>query len=223
MVVALTSAGMTTDTATYPPATDDIAPGASPPPPRKPRKPRKPAAKRSTARPSTPASSTPPPAASSTGDTAPKRGPGRPSKLDKRADGVTALLGLCAMPVMLRNQRDAEIILAGAPNMGQALAKLAETNSAVARTLDALIETSAYTEVAIAASAIIVPILANHGFTFGLPSLDRPAPAPTPAPTPPADGAFRADPAADPAPVVTGAVPPEWAEQPWLMPFTAQG
>jgi hypothetical protein len=164
------------------------------------------------------------PAASTTTDTndsPPTRGPGRPpgsgTKRAKRADGVTAVLGLIGTGVAIRNQADAVAIFNGAPALADALANLAETNRAMARTLDALIETTGYTEVAIAVAAIALPIMANHGFTLGLGG--GPAPEPEPAAGPPVDGGFRVD--GFGVPVVAPGVPPEYVNEPWNMPFTA--
>lgn len=137
---------------------------------------------------------------------APRRGPGRPSNLEKRTAALTSSLGIVAAGVGLFHEADAEAIAAGSPELAAAVARMAETNPRVARWIDALSSGGASLDVIMAATPIILAIAANHNlFAIGGPPPEAPA-------TPPATGYVAApediahdDPAA-----------------PWMKPFTAQ-
>lgn len=93
---------------------------------------------------------------------------GRPAKASKRADSVTGILSGVGIAVMAFEPNDGMAIIEGAADLGQALSNLADKNAKVAKALDALNETSAWAEVAVAVGGIAVPILRNHGL-FGAP------------------------------------------------------
>lgn len=92
-----------------------------------------------------------------------ERGPGRPSKETKRAEKLTAMLGQVGVGVFIINQRDGEIFLAGVPRLAEALAKLADQNPSIAKVIDSTVKVGAWADVALACSAIALPIMANHG------------------------------------------------------------
>lgn len=112
--------------------------------------------------------------------TAPTTGPGRPSKSAKRAEAVTAVVALVGVGVLPFDEHDGTVIIEGAGNLGQALAKVAEKNSKVAAALDSLSEVSAWGEVAMAVGAIAMPIIAHHATKRPKPEPVEPTPEPTP-------------------------------------------
>lgn len=75
---------------------------------------------------------------------------------------ATASIALSMLPGE-KFQADAAILAAGAPNLAQAWANLAEKNPAVRRVLEALTTGSMYTEVIMATAMVMLPIMANHG------------------------------------------------------------
>lgn len=64
--------------------------------------------------------------------------------------------------VKLANEFDGKVIANGAPNLASALMKPAETNPKVRAALTKVADGGAWGAVIIAASAIVIPILANH-------------------------------------------------------------
>ncbi len=92
-----------------------------------------------------------------------KRGPGRPSVAAKREQQITAMVGGVGMMMYAVNPADGTAILNGTPGLAAALAKVAEQNSRIAKVIDAVNEGGAWLEVTVAAAAIVLPILANHG------------------------------------------------------------
>lgn len=156
-----------------------------------PKKVAKAAAKRVDARPATPPADPP------------KNPVGRPPNITKRSQTVRMGLGLVAGGVALKNVADAKVIREGAPELADAIAKAADTNRTLAKVIDAMQVTGAWTEIGAAAMAIALGIAANHGIDpFGLgPAI----PAGQPAPDIPdgyvRDGVFYPSPiAAQPAP-----------------------
>lgn len=117
---------------------------------------------------------------------------GRPSAASKRAQSVSGVLTGVGLAVMVWDERDGHAIIEGAPALADSLAKVAEKNGRVAKALDALTETSAWAEVALAVGAIAIPIAKNHG--LGLDTIAKPKEAPTPDPVP------QPAPAPDPVP-----------------------
>lgn len=109
---------------------------------------------------------------------------GRPSAASKRAQSVTGIVTGVGIAVMMVDEHDGTAIIEGAPALGDSLAKVADKSPKVARALDALTETSAWAEVALAVGAIVLPIVKHHG--IGLDMLRAPDPAPAPAPARPA-------------------------------------
>lgn len=87
---------------------------------------------------------------------------GRPSKAGKREQAVTGVLTGVGIAVMAFDEFDGTTIIEGAPDLAKALANLADKRPAVARALDAMTETSAWAEVAVAGAAIVVPIVTHH-------------------------------------------------------------
>lgn len=107
-----------------------------------------------------------------------ERGPGRPSKETKRAEKLTAMLGQVGVGVFLINQADGEVFLAGVPRLAEALAKLADQNATIGKVLDSTVKAGAWADVALACSAIALPIMANHGMLpAAAASMMMPAPA----------------------------------------------
>lgn len=99
-------------------------------------------------------------------DTAPAKGPGRPSLKAKRTEHLTQVLSLMGLGLTMAPYdgaaQDGLIVLAGATGMADAIASAAETSPALAKAIDSLIRTSAYGQIAAAGLAIALPILANH-------------------------------------------------------------
>ena len=91
-----------------------------------------------------------------------KAGPGRPSVKSKREQAVLGILTGAGVAVLAFDEFDGTTIIEGAPDLARSLANLADKRPAVARALDALTETSAWAEVAVAAGSIIVPIVRHH-------------------------------------------------------------
>lgn len=71
------------------------------------------------------------------------------------------------------NRRDGEIIVAGMPAFAESLVAVAETDPKVRKALEALVTGGAWSQVAMAGSAIAIPIAQNHGWI--------PSPKPKPA------------------------------------------
>lgn len=92
-----------------------------------------------------------------------KAGPGRPSGSAVLAKRTAKTIETIGYMVQLVQPVDAAIIIAGAPRLGAALADAAETNPALKRFLEGLGKGSGWSEVAMAAGAIVLPILAVHG------------------------------------------------------------
>jgi hypothetical protein len=53
------------------------------------------------------------------------------------------------------------------PRLAEALAKLADQNPTVAKVIDSTVKAGAWADVAVACSAIALPIMANHGMIPG--------------------------------------------------------
>lgn len=87
---------------------------------------------------------------------------GRPSKSSKRADSVTGIVAGLGIVVMAFDEFDGRTMIEGAADLGQALSNVADKNPKVAAALDALAETSSWAELAMAAGAIVVPIVKHH-------------------------------------------------------------
>lgn len=90
------------------------------------------------------------------------RGAGRPSNKQRREDAVTEALVSVGSLVGLFEPFDGLTLAAGAPDVGTALAELAEKNPRVAKALDSMTVGSSWGGVAIALGAIIIPIAAHH-------------------------------------------------------------
>lgn len=133
--------------------------------------------------------------------------PGRPSTSTKREASVLAILTGAGIAVLAFNEADGTAIIEGAPALAESLAKVAEKNRRVAKALDSLTETSDWAAVAMAAGAIVVPIVRNH-LPSGEPEPEvevEPAPTST---TEPVDTVPQVDPE---APVFT-VRPPDTAD-----------
>lgn len=87
---------------------------------------------------------------------------GRPSAKGKREQAVLGILTGVGIAVMVVDEYDGTVIIEGAPDLAKSLANVAEKRPAVAKALDALTETSAWAEVAVAAAGIVVPIVRHH-------------------------------------------------------------
>lgn len=87
---------------------------------------------------------------------------GRPSAASKREQSVTGILTGVGIGVMAFDEFDGTTIIEGAPDLGKALANVAERNPKVAKALDSLTETSAWAEVAVAVAGIALPIVRHH-------------------------------------------------------------
>ena len=61
------------------------------------------------------------------------------------------------------NKFDGQVILSGTPALAHSLVELADTDPRIRRSLESFVTGAAWTSVALAAAAIIVPIAANHG------------------------------------------------------------
>ena len=112
----------------------------------------------------------PRPASSSPSGGKAKRGPGRPSNSQRLESQLVQLFSTVAVAGQLATlsnetvSRDFAIVGAQAEPLAAALVKLAETNPAVRRVLDSLVQTSAYGElITVVVGGIVLPILANHG------------------------------------------------------------
>lgn len=81
-------------------------------------------------------------------------------KLRTAVAGNIAGLGLL---VSAFNQYDGIAIVAGSDRLGASLVDVAETNPKVRKGLEAFVKGNAWAGVAMAAAAIAIPILANHG------------------------------------------------------------
>lgn len=106
-------------------------------------------------------------------DTAP-RSPGRPSNIEKLGDQLGTQLTAIGALVMLANQADGEAVVRRAPELGDALAKLAEQNPRVRRLLEGGLTSSAWMGVAIAFGGLGLEIARNHDVKL------RPKPKPAP-------------------------------------------
>lgn len=98
------------------------------------------------------------------------RGPGRPSNAAKLESQLTQLFSTIAVAGQLATMtnpvvsRDFVIVGHQAEPLAQALVKCAETNPAVRRVLESLVQTSAYGElITVVVGGILLPVLANHG------------------------------------------------------------
>lgn len=155
---------------------DDVRPGETPAQARARRRTAAKRAEREAAKAATGAgadapSTAPPTAPTGTASAAP-RSPGRPSVKDRRAERATGVVAMVGVAVYALDQYDGQVILDGAPRLGESLAELAETNRSVAKAIDALSGTSAWAGVAVAVWAIAAPIARHHG-VFGLDQLDQ--------------------------------------------------
>lgn len=101
-------------------------------------------------------------AAAAEGKADPPPPKGRPTNASRRAAAVSGVLTMTGVAVMAFDEHDGAVIIEGAPRLADALAAVADRNPRVARALDALMETSAWGEVGLAAAAIIVPIVKHH-------------------------------------------------------------
>lgn len=81
-------------------------------------------------------------------------------KLRTAVTGNIAGIGLI---VTAFNQYDGVVIVGGADRLASSLVDVAETNPKVRKALEAFVKGNAWAGVAVAAAAIAVPILANHG------------------------------------------------------------
>lgn len=125
-----------------------------------------------------------PPPADNTGTTAPSDAPkskrGRRSLEDELYDSLVGLVGSVGLIVSAADPVCGEHIVASAESFVGAWIRLARKDKRVARVLRALVTSSAWGEVTIATLALILPILAHHGFlpaAFGE-AFARPAEAP---------------------------------------------
>lgn len=91
-----------------------------------------------------------------------------------------------------RLQYDGSIIIEGAERLAGALDKAALESPALRRTLEMLVTTSAWGELAMAAGAILLPIAANHGVIppAAAQLVGAPEPPARPAPTVPPPGSW---------------------------------
>lgn len=116
-----------------------------------------------------PASVKPPKAASAKSpkppaDSPPPRespGRGRPPVLKKQLEEM--FLGLSMGAAVIGDQFDGEIIAENAEELAEVWYKLALQNAAVKRTLEAMMQTGAWSGVLMTTAAIVVPIAQNHG------------------------------------------------------------
>lgn len=123
------------------------------------------------------------------------------TKQDKRAQAARLMLGLVAAgTTAFINEADGEAIAQGAPELAAALAKLAESSPRVAKALDMLQVSGAWSDVATAIVPIALAIAANHGM-FGMAATDPP-------------------PTTEPQPFPTEPFPTE--PEPWMKPFTVK-
>lgn len=146
-------------------------------------------------------------AAASTSSTpsAPKSpAPRAGTRQDKRAASARLALGLLAAgTTMLVSEADGTAIAQGAPDLAAALAKVAETSPRVAKALDMMTTSGAWSDVALAIMPIALAIAANHHL-FGI-GLD------------PADIEAETAAASTAAPYL-----PEPETPPWMQPFSVR-
>ncbi len=137
------------------------------------------------------------------------------TKEAKRAAAARLGLGLTAAGVSVFNAADGDAIADGAADLAAALAKVAETSPKLAKVLDVMTVSGAWSDVALAISPIALAIAANHGL-FGIGSTSTSTPPATEAgpqwidgfgPVVAADHAANLDP--DDVPV-------------WMQPFTVK-
>ena len=98
---------------------------------------------------------------SGTNDRAPRRA-SRKAELNTIAERLTMLLGAVSLAAGMFNARDGRIIDRGTDRLVTALIHLAEQDKRVYLLLQNLAVGGAYSEVTIAALAIIIPIMVNH-------------------------------------------------------------
>lgn len=75
---------------------------------------------------------------------------------------VEMLLMAMGIGVAALNEEDGATVIKGSPNLAKALANASEKNPKLRSFLEKLTTGAAYTELVIAVSAIVLPILANH-------------------------------------------------------------
>jgi hypothetical protein len=140
---------------------DTAAVPAPPEPPPEPA-PAKAKAKRGPGRPRKVKTPEPSSAGAASGDRPPSRGPGRPSNSDKLREKLTVELSALGAFVAFLQPADGEVIVRRAPEVADALVKLAETNQRVRRVLEGTLTSSAWLGVAIAVGPLVAELLVNH-------------------------------------------------------------
>jgi len=109
-----------------------------------------------------------------------KRGrpPGSTNKslsIAKIEEGLARQFTLVGMFVLPFNEYDGTVIIKGTPALAKSIADLCEKNPSVRKNVERLLVTGTYGELVIAAGAIAIPIMANHGLMpSGLQSLYGP-------------------------------------------------
>jgi hypothetical protein len=110
---------------------------------------------------------TPPRARTAPPREAPPKAPRRPTA--RSLEGRLAeFLSMAALPFALQgDDYCAQIIAQRTPDLAKSLAALAEENASIKRTLNRMLEGSAWGGVALSVTAIVVPIAQHHGLVPG--------------------------------------------------------
>jgi len=87
------------------------------------------------------------------------------------SEALTAQFAAVGLLVYSFEQFDGQCIIQGSPNLSASLVAVAETNDAVRRALETLVQTGAWAQVAMATATIVLPILHHHGKIPALPFL----------------------------------------------------
>lgn len=135
---------------------------------------------------------------------------GRPPELQKQLEDL--FLGIALMTGGAINEFDGEVIRDNAESLAENWNKVAQSNAAVKRFLTSMMETGSWSGAIMSTSAVVIPIMQNHGVIPG----NIPTPFKTPPhlqqqpqqrPTPPPTQSFPGMPTPPMAQQVPNAVP----------------